>query len=72
LLSKAFLKAKMNSEKFVLTNGGGIESTEDEIYTKRSKIIDSLSELIKGQATEQEIMTMEWEIVWKNLMSGTG
>jgi len=40
-----------------------VESAEDEIYTKRSEIIDSLSELIKGQATEQEIMTIEWEIV---------
>ena len=40
-----------------------VGSAEDEIYTKRSEIIDSLSELIKGQAKEQEIMTIEWDIV---------
>lgn len=40
-----------------------VESAEDEIYTKRSEIIDSLSELVKGQSKEQEIMTIEWEIV---------
>jgi len=40
-----------------------VESAEDEIYAKRSEIIDSLSELIKGQSKEQEIMTIEWEIV---------
>lgn len=40
-----------------------VESAEEEIYAKRSEIIDSLSELIKRQSVEQEIMTIEWEIV---------
>lgn len=40
-----------------------VENAEDEIYAKRSEIIDSLSELIKGRSSKQEIMTIEWEIV---------
>jgi len=40
-----------------------VEKAEDEIYEKRSKIIDELSQMVEGKVELKELFTIKWKII---------